>query len=294
MKIVLSTFRSLFAIFALLLVSWLFTGCSKDSATNPANTDLPTANKDISETVAGSIAMDNGGIVDQIADLAAIATESDSFAVAKLWAGSAGAPTYDSITGTWRLQFTRERGEPGGSFHAIFTRTYTYQYRNRNGEPQKQWLVDSDTAYSIQFGILEGNGECRTLRLCQQLNNMNGNWLATGVNTDTLIISGTYECNGLDTLRSFQTVRAMQYQLSLMFTNMRCLRGKSVDFTGRVAGNMSGTFLANVAFMSGYSYGETNIFRNMNISMAEGEASITIGSERFMGDLATGELSGDN
>jgi hypothetical protein len=195
MKIILFTFQKLFPIFPSLLALFLFTGCSKDSATNPLNTDLPTANKDISEAVASSIAMDNGGIVDQLADLAAIATESDSFAMAKLWAGSAGAPNYDSVTGTWQLQFTRERGEPGGPFHAIFSRTYTYQYRNRNGEPQKQWLVNSDTAYSIQFGILEGNGECRTLRICQQLNNMNGSWLATGVNTDTLIISGTYECN---------------------------------------------------------------------------------------------------
>jgi len=294
MKLSLITFQRSLLIFLLLLVFSLFTGCSKDSATAPLNTDIPTANKDISEAVAGSIAMDNGGIVDQLADLAAIATESDSFTVAKLWAGSIGAPNYDSATGTWRLQFTRERGESGGPFHAIFTRTYTYQYRNGNGEPQRQWVVNSDTACSIQFGILEGSGECRTLRICKQLTNMNGSWLATGVNTDTITISGTYECIGLDTLRSYQAVRAMQYQLNLMFTNIRCLRGKSVDFSRQVTGNMSGTFLANVAFMSGYSYGETNIFRNMNIAMAEGDANITIGSERFMGDLATGEPSAGN
>lgn len=294
MKLLLIAFQKSLPIFLLLLVFTLFSACSKDSTTAPLNTDIPTVNKDISEAVASAISMDNGGIVDQLADLAAIATDSVTSIAAKLLAGSIGTPNYDSATGTWRLQIARERGESGGPFHAIFTRTYTYQYRNGNGEPQKQWVVNSDTAHSIQFGILEGSGECRTLRICQQLNNMNGNWLATGVNTDTMTISGTYECIGLDTLKSHQTVRAMQYRLNLMFTNIRCLRGESVDFTGRVMGNMSGTFLANVAFMSGYSYGETNIFRNMNVAMAEGSASITIGSERYMGDLATGEPSADN
>lgn len=282
--------RCVGAVVFLLPTLFLFWGCGHDDSAVTPTATLPTANMDIGETVLSSIAMDDGGVIDELADLAALAVEPDSLVAAKALETWGGIASYDSTTGTWCMQITRQRGDSGAAVRSRYTRTYSYQFRNKDGEPQKRWLVGTDTACTMQFGVADGSGECRNLRLCRQLLSETGNWTVTGVNTDTLIINGNYEQLGLDTLRSYQAVRAFQHQLNLMFTNVRCMRGTTADFAHEIQGSIAGTFLANVAFMSGHAYGETNIYRIMNIAMTGGEATVTIGGEQYTGDLTTGEM----
>jgi len=289
MKYFTATLRMLMAGFGILMIGMLVAGgCSKDDATAPQTSIIPTAEKDVFESVITAIAEDNGGVVDQADDLAAIAGGIDSLsAFAKPIAGI-GVPVYDSATCTWQVQIMRQRGAPSEPFHATYTRTYRYQYRNQFGEPQAQRLVGSDTAYSVHFEIVEGNGSCHTTRLSQRVMSMNGTLLATGVNTDTIVISGTCTRSGVDTLTSYQSVRTLEYQLELSLTNVRCLRGQSEDISQQIRGDLSGSYIANVAFMSGYTYGETNISRTMEIAMGDGRAILSIGDGTYSGDLATG------
>lgn len=277
--------------YMILLASMLVVaGCADDSGVDSQADVVLTANKDISESVSAAIAEDNGGVVDLISDLAAIAGGAESLSVAKKAPVGGAFPEYDSATNTWQLHISRERGDTSTPFHASFTRTYRYQFFNQLGEPQKQWLVGGDTAYSMQFEIMEGSGQCHTLRYAQCVSAMNGSLMVTGINSDTVIINGTCARTGVDTLTSDQAVRRLQYQLTLAFANVRCLRGPSDDVPGQVSGDLSGNYTATVTFMSGHAYGETYLNRNMAIVMNNGEAAITIGSDTYVGDLITGEL----
>jgi hypothetical protein len=118
--------------------------------------------------------------------------------------------------------------------------------------------------------------------------NMTGTLEATGINADTIVISGTCTRSGVDTLLTNQSVRTLAYQLELTFANVRCLRGQAQDMAEQITGDLSGNFTANVSFMSGYTYGETAITRTMAIVMADGQAAVAIGDKTYTGDLATG------
>ncbi|MDD4051252.1 MAG: hypothetical protein PHR28_05060 [candidate division Zixibacteria bacterium] len=289
MKCSTAALRMLMIAFGITMIGMLIAGgCSKDDTTAPQTSTVPTVDSDVFESVIAAIAEDNGGIVDQVADLAAIADGADSLASTAKPIAGVGVPVYDSATSTWQVQVMRQRGSVSEPFHATYTRTYRYQYRDQSGEPLQHRVVGADTACSVSFEIVAGNGSCHTTRLSQQVMSMTGTLQATGVDTDTIVISGTCTRTGVDTLTSYQSVRTLEYQLELTFANVRCLRGQSEDISQQVRGDLSGNYIANVAFMSGYTYGETNITRTMEITMEDGRATLSIGDGSYSGDLATG------
>ena len=289
MKCSTAAVRTLIVALGITMIGMLVIGgCSKDDATAPQTTAVPTVDGDVFESVIAAIAEDDGGVVDQVGDLAAIADGTDSLACAAKPLAGIGVPVYDSATGTWQVQVMRQKGGPAEPFQTAYTWTYRYQYRNQSGEPLQHRVVGTDTAYSIQFEIVAGNGTCRTARLSQRVMSMTGTLVATGVNTDTIVINGACTRTGVDTLSSCQSVRTLEYQLELAFANVRCLRGQAEDISQQVRGDLSGNFVANVAFMSGYAYGETNITRTMEIAMGDGRATLAIGDGSYSGDLATG------
>jgi hypothetical protein len=263
-------------------------GCSKDDTVAPQTTAVPTADSDVFETVIAAIGEDNGGVVDLAGDMAAAADDIDSFPVsAKIIAG-VGVPAFDSVTGTWQVQITRQKGNPAEPSHATYMRTYRYQYRNQSGETLQHRVNGADTAYSIHFEVMEGSGTGHTSRIAQQIMSMVGTLEATGVNTDTIVINGTCTRTGVDTLLSYQSVRTLEYQLELTFANVRCLRAQTQDISQQIKGDLNGSFMANVSFMSGYTYGETNIVRTMAVVIGVGHATVSIGDGTYTGDLATG------
>jgi hypothetical protein len=264
-------------------------GCGSDDAVAPSVL-LPTVSEDISETVSSVLAADNGGVVDQLGDLSDLAQETFALMPSIKPLEGAAVPVYDSVNGVWTVQINRERGYPNGQRYARYSRTYTYQYRNQNGEPQKEWLIGQDTARSIHFTVVEGNGYCRTERLGGLQTQVAAQWIVTSAHADTLTISGTCRRAGIDTLKSNQAVRTLQYQLTMQFSNLRCLRGAGADAAGQVRGDLAAVFSAAVTFMSGQAYGETDFERTMSIQMAQGEANISINGQSYSGDLATGRL----
>jgi hypothetical protein len=276
-------------VFAMAFFVFLGAGCSSDNVTN-TSADIPVVNEDISEIVSKALAVDNDGVIEELGELAEIAQDLSLPEAAKR-AAISGYPQFDSITATWTVETTSQHGLATGLLYAQHAHVYRYQYRNQQGEPQKEWIVGLDTARSIQFQIMEGNGWCRTINHAGKLDSTTSDWIATGVNTDTLTINGTCLRAGLDSLRSHDAVRTMQYQLSLTFNNVRCLRGDTSDICRQIQGTLSGNFAANVAFMGGHTYGETTVTREMTITMNQGQAAISIGDKTYQGDLATGELS---
>ncbi|MDZ7269720.1 MAG: hypothetical protein ONB48_20945 [candidate division KSB1 bacterium] len=257
-----------------------------------------SATEDAAESIASALGADNGGATDQVSDVIELAGSSGLQKPAEVLLGKYSVPgavasvdtSYDPLTGTWTLHLERERGNPNGVPYAAISRTYTYQFLNPNGQPQKYWKTGADTARTIIFKIIEGTGTHRTRRLSQQLTGLTGEFTATGVNTRLVTINGTYFRSAVDTITTRNAVRTLDHALRLTFTNVQGPRGSRLDLSRKISGTVSGTYTARVTFQRGAGYRETTINRTFTVVLGNGRADITIGGQRFAGNLTSGEL----
>ncbi len=276
-------------------------GCSNDSPNSPVADAI--SSEDAAESITSSIGQDNGGAIDQIADLSDIASATG---IQQGEAGSKGAPalasaatldtSYDAGTGTWTVTLSRERGAVNGNAYAKITRTYQYQLLNKNGVPQKYWRVPAggaiDTAYSMTFTITGGTGEHHTPHLSQKLTAIGGSWTATGLNTSTITINGTYNRSAVDTLTTRNAVRTLENTITLTFTNIQVPRGNRTQMAQAATGTISGTYTANVTFSRGALYSEKTINRDFTVTLDGGNGNIKMGSKAFVGLIGSGVLKG--
>lgn len=276
------------------------TGCGNDT-NGPLSESV--ADEDAAESVASALGQDNGGALDQLADVTELATASGisqgstDMKSAQLNGAAKIDSTYDPATGTWTITLTRERGTPGGANYAKITRVYEYQFLNSDGKPQKYWRVPNlgsgvDTAASMTFRIVSGTGEHHTPHLSQRLISIGANWTATGLNTDTITINGTYARSAADTVSTRNSVRTLENALSLSFVNIRAPRGKRSEMAGQATGTITGTYDATVTFTRGSLYSDRTISRQISVTLTGGNANIGIGGKAFVGMLGLGMLRG--
>lgn len=276
------------------------TGCRNDTNGPLAES---VATEDAAESVASALGQDNGGALDQLADVTELATASgisQGSADMKSAALSGVAEidsTFDAATGTWTITLTRERGAQSGAHYAKITRVYEYRFLNKDGMPQKYWRVPNpgsgiDTAASMTFRIVSGTGEHRTPHLSQRLIAIGGNWTATGLNTDTITINGTYSRSAADTLTTRNSVRTLENALSLNFSNIKAPRGKRSEMAAKATGTITGTYDATITFTRGSLYSDKEISREISVTLAGGNATIGIGGKAFVGMLGLGMLRG--
>jgi hypothetical protein len=208
-------------------------GCEKNDPAS-SNENSPIATEDAAESIASAVGSDNGGAMDQLADVAELASISglhgqDGAVLGKLNEAADIDTSYDPGTGTWTVVISRERGNPDEPYYAAFSRTYMYQFLNKDGDPQKYWLVRNggqvDTAYTIKFNIVEGTGTHHTPHLSQQLKDLSGSFTATGTNTPLITVNGTYSRSAADTISTRNAVRTLDYTLSLNFIDIKIPRG---------------------------------------------------------------------
>ena len=103
------------AIFLMIIV--LFTGCQKNN--NPLESKLETTIvDDAAASIAGAIGIDNGGALDQVADVLDISTSEgiiSDYDLLRFRFGGKGVTsadkTYDPVTGWWTVTLTRTIGE---------------------------------------------------------------------------------------------------------------------------------------------------------------------------------------
>jgi hypothetical protein len=267
----------------------IFAGCTKENTLEPNSTSQITANADVAESAASAVGEEDGGLTDQMGDLFGLTgseklTKSDgtSFLDNK-------EATYDSIAGIWTLILERERGSQNGPNYALIKRTYTYQFLNSAGMPQKFYIVNGDTAVSIKFNIVEGEGRHRTKRLSQELLNLEGSFVATGTNTAMITVNGTYKRAAVDTITTKRLTRTHNHQIELAIIDLTGPRGSGKDLSQKISGTITGTYHADVAFDGAKGYSERTVDRTINIVIGEGESQINVGGQKFIGDLATGE-----
>lgn len=280
-----------FSLFTAACAALFLAGCEKDSPLAPQD---EMATEDAAESIASAIGADNGGALDQLSDVVELASvpgiQVQANSALYQNAGASIDTSYDAANGIWTLKLSRERGNPDGVPYAEISRTYTYQFLNKTGQPQKYYIVGVDTAYTINFNIVEGTGTHRTRRLSQKLTGLSGSFIATGVNTRLITINGNYERSAVDTITTRNSVRTLDHTLKLTFTNVQVSAGRRFDHTREFTGTISGTYTAFVTFQRGETYSEKNINREFTIALGDGECNIHIRGLNFVGDLLLGEL----
>jgi hypothetical protein len=281
---------------AIVVSSLLFiltTGCEKKSVTEVSFIDETVSNEEIAFSIASSIGENTGGALDQFGDVLDLASTENTNV---LWKTSDAAgiashtATYDSIGQMWVIYVVRERGNPSGPFYAYFERTYNLQFLNQYGDPQKHWITDSDTAYSVIFKIVDGDGRHLTPRLSQELKAISGNWLLTDTNLRMVTMNGSYYRAAVDTVLIPRGTRISDHTLNLTFTDVVGPRHSRRDLSKKVSGIVSGTYTATVTIITDNVTITKEIQRNIYIVLGSNEMTVQVNSECFRFDPQTGDL----
>ena len=284
-------------IFVFLVIGFVFfAGCKKnDTVTNStATTQDPQATQDAATSLGGSLAINNGGILDQVADLLntpttggilnkAINPDPNSVSTATF--------SYDSTTGWWTVNIDRTRS--GVTWYTHFTRVYIHQFLKSNGQFQKKYIDNGDTAYTVNHKIVGGTGVFNNLWLAHKLTGLSCTWTGTGTNTPTVTIntSSPYTRSAIDTIFGADGgVRSLDHTITVNFINGAGPRGTGLDWWLKTAGTLIGHYHAVVTFQKGTAYNEHTIDRDFTVTLGGTSLVIGIGGKTYQADPNTGGI----
>jgi hypothetical protein len=268
-----------------ILMFILFTACEK------AQKETLTPDRDIAETLASALAINTGGIMDQIADLCEfLASPRDMTPEGKGSRYVTMNKTYNDSTQEWTIVFEKARGVPDSAGYAHIHRTYLLKYLNAAGNAQRLYVTEGDTARTVTFKAVSGYGDHITRRISNRLDSLNFDWTVTNANQPYVTLTGMCYRAGADTISGWNKLRVSDHNLTLNFSDFQVRRAQFTNTYQYHSGLMTGTCNAVVTFISGSPYGETTISRNANILIGNGRGEISLDSVDFTADLAAGEL----
>lgn len=295
------------ALFPLLLVIPFFlmiSGCKKGE--NPTEVQVEAAaTQDAAASISASLAINDGGALEQMSDMMASATKEglQNEVVNSLFGFRNGSvnveKVYDSLTGWWTVTVTRTKGDPNGLYHANYVRVYKHRFLNKNGVFQKHYIVDlngtPDTAYSVNQEIVSGTGELVRPGVSRKLLTLSAGWTTTEANTSNVTVN-TVPASPLrravsDTITRGNAVRTLNNNLTLNFTNVKGPRIRTLNWHRAISGTITGTYTATVTFLKGEVYREKVINREINITLGGDKIQMNVGGTKFLLDPVTGELT---
>ena len=272
-----------------LIILGAVSGCD-DKTTNPV-LDY-TASDDAAEVIAGNIAYQTGGTVDQMADLCLFATPDGLTRIEEKYPNTyfIFQKIYNPDSQEWEIHIERERGIAGYVPYAFYSRDYRLQFLNAQGFPQQYYIAGGDTARTISFDVLEGSGIHKTHRISQQLNELTAQWTVSNAHQDNVTINGNYYRAAVDTISVFNRMRSSDHNLQLNIVDVVVPRDGDTLMVDAISGNISGHFHADIVFISGANYSENTVDRDINITFGGGRANIALAGRNYMADLMSGEL----
>ncbi len=182
-----------------------------------------------------------------------------------------------------------DRAIPQINFVASFSRTYTVQYL-KEGAFQKYYITNGDTANTIKFNIVDGQGNINSNRLAHKLNSLSGSWVATNVQDKIMGVAGTYTRAATDTFTSRNAVKTFDYTLTLEFAGVTIPTKNSEEVPALIAGGMTGNFTADISITQGEETTEKSIDKTFAVLFAAKTFGLTLDGEEFTADTESGEL----
>src|ERR1035437_2577921 len=268
-----------------------FAGCkSNDNSMVNSLQTQPDANatQDALYSVAANVAIDNGGVLEDMSDVLQSASitgivDEDDNGMMNFGHNHTGVTKqYDLTTGWWTVTVTRHRGNMFGFYFADYSRVYQDQFLNKDGQFQKFYIVPNgstfDTAYTFNHKIVSGTGILITPKVNHQLTALSGAWTVTGTNTPVVTLNSTppYVRSVSDTVNRSASVRTLNGTLTLNFINITGPRGSGLNWHRKTSGTITGTYHAVVTFQKGTTYTETTIDRIINITLGGQQIPVRI------------------
>ena len=171
-----------------------------------------------------------------------------------------------------------------------WTRTFTYQFLNSAGEAQKLFITDGDTAASINYNIVEGDGYYKNFRLSHDLKEIQASFVATNTNTDLVTVNGVYKRAAVDTITTQSFTRISDHALELNIIDVMGPKGSRRNLAQKVSGTITGTFHADITFDGERGYAEKTVDKEITIVIGEGEATINVNGNVYMSDIESGQV----
>jgi len=301
--------QGLIAAFAVTTLILFGTGCRKN-ATGPTLDSSINSNQDAAQSIANAIGEDNGGVTDQMGDIADatgslgissnVGMSSPEGALLKP-AGVAG----DSVTSmpnsdtSWTITVVRNRVGLLGR-QAGFNRTYYLKFIDPNGTAIPRYITSTtpaDTASSIVFMIESGTGHVVTRFVSTHLLSISADFFAAGTNTSVITVNGTFTRTGTDTIKTLTGERVLNYTLTATLENVTRPRVPRYTLGATIrratGGTMTGTYTATVTVLKGNSYSERSFTKDFTVTFGDNTGSIEVNGVNFTCDLQTGEASSD-
>jgi hypothetical protein len=277
------------AIFCLIasLVFLIFTTACSDTT----NEKALTPDRDLAETLASALAVNTGGLLDQMADLNEFLTPTAN----KMPDGGDSRyitmnKTYNEATQEWTITYEKVRGVQGEAGYAHIYRNYILKYMNTDGNPQKFYVTGADTARTVRFKVMRGHGDHATRRIHNRLDSLHCDWTISNAHLQYVQLSGFAYRAGEDTISGWNKLRRSNHYMTLNFSDFQVRRAQHMNAYQYHNGSVTGTCNAEVTFINGSPYSETTISRPVNIIIGSGRGDITLGDKQFTADLAAGEL----
>jgi hypothetical protein len=301
--------RKLFAALVVVTLLLFDSGCRKNS-TGPVLNSSINSNQDVAQSIADAVGEDNGGVTDQMGDIAdatGSAGISSNVGSASLEAalmksvsaaGDSVTKTFNASDTSWTVFVSRNRVGLFGR-QAGFTRTYYIKFIDYNRVALPRYITTTslaDTASTIIFKVLNGSGYAVTRFVSTHLLSISSDYSVTGTNTSVITVNGSFTRTGIDTIKTATGERVLNYTLTADLqevTGPRTPRYASLARVPRASsGTISGTYTATVSVLRGDAYSERSFTKTFIVTFGAGNGSIDVGGSKFTCDLQVGETSG--
>ena len=268
----------------------LLIGCSKDSSVEPTPITSISSGADAAESIAGAVGNQSGGLADLIGDIVDFTKVLKLGNVNNFGFLDHRQAEYDEAAGLWTVTVERERGGKGNQPYGYWRRVYTIRFLNVNGLPQKHYITGLDTARTVEFNILSGQGFHKNKRVSHELKDLEASFIATNVHTNLITVNGTMQRAGVDTVKTLNMTRISDHTLQLTVTDLVDPADSRGDLSQKISGTISGTFHADIIFDGKRGYSETTVDKTFTIVINNGQAEIIINGRKYICDLESGQI----
>jgi hypothetical protein len=295
-----------FAGAAMLLVG---SGCKKNS-TAPVVAASVTSNQDAAQSIANAVGEDNGGVTDQMGDVAdatgsagisanvgSVSLEGPLMKALTTVGDSVTKKTFNASDTSWTVSVARNRVGLLGR-QAGFTRTYYVKFIDQNGVALPRYVTTTtpaDTASTIVFMVLNGTGYTVTRFVSAHLLSISSDFMVTGTNTSVIMVNGIFTRTGTDTVKTLIGERVLNYTLVADLQNVTRPRTPRYALVTRgpraTGGAITGTYTATVTVLKGDSYSERSFTKTFTLTFGQDTGSIDVGGAKFTCDLQAGEAT---
>ncbi len=286
----------------LMLISGLvFVGCKKD---NPVDAALSSAvYDDAAYSISGAVGDQSGGAMESFGDLLTIQSQGSINQTTPLVDGgfektTADSGSYNPATGWWTVSISKSRSNMRVT--ASVTRTYQFRFWKNDSVHQAFYVVSGDTAKKMEFKVVNGTGYFKNPHVVHHLTQVQGAWLASNINKDTVTISlqENYIRKGIDSVTTLRATRIFDHTLTLTSVNVTTLRFKPAirtfaawrdNLVNSITGTIKGHISATATIIKGENDNVKSIEKDFEVTVGSGTGSISINGNKYSCDMMYGD-----